>query len=291
MYGYHEYKYAPIIFGLIIGSYFLARHSIQIPQVSYAIFITFSVPFVFLMAFMLLFKRILYIQARTKFASLNQLTTVDELELRKLLPESIIKSGADDELLTGYRLNLSSGPVAVIDYSYSIGDGKNSTDYIYSLAAMVFDKQYPHIFLDSRSNGTNGKYQSSQRVNLEGNFNKYFDLYMPEGSGAGSLTLLSPDVMQVLIDQVQPFDIEINGTNVCLITRGYGYTQEKISAFTAASNAITKEFMELNSSWQPVYNLQGKPFKLRKNGVWKTVALVILFYVAYFVVTNIFINR
>ena len=158
---------------------------------------------------------------------------------------------------------------------------------MYAIGIMQFNKEYPHIFLDSRSNGTAGRYQSGQKVELEGNFNKYFDLFMPEGSSAGSLTVLSPDVMQTLIDQAQAFDVEIENNNVSLITVGYAYTQENLSSLMKAGNAIVKEFSEINRSWQPVYNLQGKPFELRRNNGWKRIAVIVLVYLAYFIFTNI----
>lgn len=241
--------------------------------------------------FMGVIKGNLYVKARTKFAEANNLEACDADNLRNCLPASVIRSGAHSEKIAGYRLDIAQGSAIVIDYSYVIGSGKNSTAYVYAIATMQFDKEYPHIFLDSRSNGTAGRYQSSQRVQLEGNFNKYFDLFMPEGSGAGSLTVLSPDVMQTLVDQVQPFDVEIDKNSLSLITVGYGYTQENLSSLLNAGNVLSKEFSEINRSWQPVYNLQGKPFELRRTNGWKRIAIIVLVYLVYFIISKINIHN
>ena len=52
-------------------------------------------------------------------------------------------------------------------------------------------------------------YKTSQRIQLEGNFNQYYDVISPENDKTELLTLLGPDVMAYMIDHLTKFDIEI----------------------------------------------------------------------------------
>ncbi|WP_051701454.1 hypothetical protein [Mycetocola saprophilus] len=82
---------------------------------------------------------------------------------------------------------------------------------------MVFqlDRRLPHIVLDAHANNklgfSNLPYtpDASQRLSLEGDFNRYFTLYGPVGYERDVMQILTPDVMALLIDNAAPFDVEI----------------------------------------------------------------------------------
>ena len=59
----------------------------------------------------------------------------------------------------------------------------------------------------------------SQRLTLEGDFNRFFDVYCPSGYERDALYLLTPDVMARLIDGACDFDIEFIDDRLVLRTR------------------------------------------------------------------------
>ncbi|MBK0419714.1 hypothetical protein JD276_11780 [Leucobacter sp. CSA1] len=58
-----------------------------------------------------------------------------------------------------------------------------------------------------------------QRMKLEGDFNRYFDVYCPRGYERDALYLLTPDVMAALIDGAREFDVEIIDDRLILRSR------------------------------------------------------------------------
>ena len=73
----------------------------------------------------------------------------------------------------------------------------------------------PHIVLDATSNnglfGSNlpSTFARSQRLSLEGDFDRYFSLYCPEGYETDALYLFTPDIMARFIDNAAALDVEI----------------------------------------------------------------------------------
>ena len=60
----------------------------------------------------------------------------------------------------------------------------------------------------------------SQRLSLEGDFDRYFELYCPQGYERDALYLFTPDVMAWLIDDVSGFDVELIDRRLVLRSRG-----------------------------------------------------------------------
>ncbi|MFS4505833.1 hypothetical protein ACMA46_06300 [Clavibacter sp. Sh2141] len=78
-----------------------------------------------------------------------------------------------------------------------------------------------------------------QRLSLEGDFDRHFALYCPEGSERDALYLFTPDVLAVLIDRVRGLDVEIAGDRLLLtshddvVTRDPERWRDVIEATTA----------------------------------------------------------
>jgi len=77
------------------------------------------------------------------------------------------------------------------------------------------DVPLPNIVLDATSNnslfGSNlpASFDKSQRLSLEGDFDRYFDLYCPAGYETDALYLFTPDIMARFIDHAAALDVEI----------------------------------------------------------------------------------
>ncbi|WP_434811910.1 hypothetical protein [Microbacterium sp. bgisy189] len=102
------------------------------------------------------------------------------------------------------------------NYRYTTGSGKNKTTHKWGYVGVHLSSPLPHIVLDAV--GNNGLFGSSnlpaafdkdQRLSLEGDFDKYFHLYCPQGYERDALYLFTPDIMARFIDNAAALDIEI----------------------------------------------------------------------------------
>lgn len=71
-------------------------------------------------------------------------------------------------------------------------------------------RRLPHLVIDSRRNGRlRHLLPETQRLSFEGDFDRYFDVYVPNGYEVDALQLLTPDVMACLVDHGRHWDIEV----------------------------------------------------------------------------------
>lgn len=87
---------------------------------------------------------------------------------------------------------------------------------------MRLPRALPHLMIDARSNGTlRSLLPSTQRLSLEGDFDRYFTAYVPQGYERDALQLLTPDVMVCLIDHGRQWDIEIIDDRLVVASRRF----------------------------------------------------------------------
>lgn len=99
--------------------------------------------------------------------------------------------------------------IAVASYSGGKNDPKGPRN-AFRFMEMRLSRPLPHLMIDSRRNGRLHSYLPGvQRLSLEGDFDKYFTTYVPQGYERDALQLLTPDVMVCLIDHGRHWDIEI----------------------------------------------------------------------------------
>lgn len=106
--------------------------------------------------------------------------------------------------------------VEVGNYQFVTGSGKNSRTHLFAFVRVPLVREMPHIVLDARKGNFLGSnlpdtFDRSQRLQLEGDFNKYFDVYVPKQYEADALYVLTPDVMQALVNYAGDLDVEIVG--------------------------------------------------------------------------------
>ena len=93
-----------------------------------------------------------------------------------------------------------------------------------SFVIVKLPKIFPQIVLDSNKNYPHRigimptSIRSDQKVDLEGDFSDYFDLYAPLGLQLSALTVLAPNFMQILKDSAMMFDVEFYGNELILVT-------------------------------------------------------------------------
>jgi len=61
------------------------------------------------------------------------------------------------------------------------------------------------------------RFQNSNKVTLEGDFNTYFDIYAPKGDPVSAFQSLPPNLMTLLIDKFQGACIEFSGNSIYIL--------------------------------------------------------------------------
>lgn len=105
--------------------------------------------------------------------------------------------------------------VEIGNHSSVVSNGKNSTTVRWGYVAIRLGTALPHIVLDATANdgafGSNlpAAWVRGQRLRLEGDFDRHFRLFCPEGYERDALYLFTPDVMARFIDNAAVLDVEI----------------------------------------------------------------------------------
>lgn len=110
------------------------------------------------------------------------------------------------------------------NYHYTTGSGRSRQSHAWAYLAITLDREMPHMLLDAKKNnaslfGANisnlpHMFKRSQQLQLEGDFNKHFTLYVPPEYEADALYIFTPDVMALLIDHGADCDIEVVGNQI-----------------------------------------------------------------------------
>ncbi len=210
------------------------------------------------------------------FAKKNNLHLLPQSKLVGLIPDTVRHADVHGVHAQGCTLPVSGQQITVFDYSCAIGYGKHEEHITKGLAVLQLRGDYPHLFIDSKKNGKNHQYAARQRVKLEGNFSKYFDIYMPEGSAAGSLTVFAPDMMQTILDSGKLFDVEINGNEAVIISDELAFTRRVLPSMLNCAAGMSKEFKELDRTWEPVFTPNGTKFTLKGQPLWRLLLISLL---------------
>jgi len=101
------------------------------------------------------------------------------------------------------------------DYRFTTGSNKHRRTHRWGYVAVKLDTPLPHIVLDATGNNSLFRsnlptsFRKEQRLGLEGDFDRHFALYCPEGYERDALYLFTPDVMTRFIDNAAELDVEI----------------------------------------------------------------------------------
>jgi hypothetical protein len=124
----------------------------------------------------------------------------------------IFTTGRDREILEALRF---PGGLTIGNYEYTTGGPKNRTTYTFGFIHQELSRALPNMVLDAKADNLGGitslpaYFGKGRRLELEGDFNNYFDLYVPEDYETDALYVFTPDVMQSLVDEGRHYDIEV----------------------------------------------------------------------------------
>jgi hypothetical protein len=144
--------------------------------------------------------------------------------------------------------------------------GNAEIAYKAGVIRVKLSKMFPQIVLDSRKNdrrfmvSLDAGIKAGQTIQLEGDFNNHFDLYVPVGLQIDALSVLAPNFMQILKESSYNFDVEFFGDEMVLLTRDPLYTEKVMQVASRALDAQLTYLKRLLPSWN--YEPQLQPFDL-----------------------------
>ncbi|MEV4737299.1 MULTISPECIES: hypothetical protein [unclassified Microbacterium] len=158
----------------------------------------------------------------SRFAAANAMTYLDRIDAPPL-PGMIFQAGSG-RMSTDVLRGTEPRFVEFGNYQYTTSNGKNSQTHRWGYVAVKLDVPLPNIVLDALgNNGLGGSiatgFRRDQRLSLEGDFDRYFSLFCPEGYEVDALYLFTPDVMARFIDHAAELDVEIVDDWLFLYTR------------------------------------------------------------------------
>lgn len=178
-------------------------------------------------------------------------TTVDP---KSLLPAAISGPESSTDIYVAYSFPIqdSADHADVIECCRSSENSRRDSTKDYTVAAFKSKHKLPHLFIDAKANGITHRYSKDQRIQLEGDFNKYFSLYVPEMADVEALQILAPNVMQLLIDSGKDYDIEINGTLVTVFSEGRLFNHKDLPNLLAFAETMHASLAHKSVRWQVV---------------------------------------
>ena len=127
---------------------------------------------------------------------------------------SLGHSHVTQESITG---TYDGSPLMLFNYTYVIGGGKNQQTY----QDTVFRIQYPSVLppillIVSRQyfGGITPLFGGWEKLKLEGNFDKNFELHTKKEMEIEALQIFTPDVMQQLLQNWPEFNLEFNNNQL-----------------------------------------------------------------------------
>ena len=187
-------------------------------------------------------------------------------------------------------------PFSFFQYDYVTGSGKSRRSYDATVMEIILPRKLPHMVIDSvveaDESGSSTLpiyFDKSQMINLEGDFSQYFKLYAPDNYGISALTILAPDVMQVLLRNTALCDIEIIDDRLYFywphVSRNQSDFMNKFATvqetLKETKQKLTKSDIFATASQAKIHAQPGKGVRLKStNNLFMTI-VVILFVVIY----------
>ncbi|MCL2451791.1 hypothetical protein FWD20_02870 [Candidatus Saccharibacteria bacterium] len=176
-------------------------------------------------------------------------------------------------------------------YQYTTGSGKNQQTHFFNYMQITLPRQVPHLFINGKKNAVNPNTfeYKVEKLKLEGDFSKHFDLLVPPGYQRDALQILTPDVMAALIDFGKEYDFELIGSELYIYQSGMFSKElftsaEKLRTFLTAVDKISSQFGKQTKTYSDLRagnvssNLvatEGAKFK-KRSLTWLYAAIIVI---------------
>ncbi len=252
------------IIGAIIGSEELVRGPLV---VFFTVLFFITPPVLLVMLFVVLFqsfkgpkgKKLSRVDAIEEFSNINGWRFSEQASAQETYPHSLFGVGTSPKYFDVVEGKIDGLPFELKRYQYMEPSRKKRVPKDFVLLKITLSKVFPHLALDSHGNNfarTSNLpifYTDDQRIELEGDFNKRFDMYAPENYQVAALDIYSPDLMSLAMDFSRQFDIEIIGNSAYIIANpgGVHYYEPTLikELFTLADKLVTT-FKTKELSWR-----------------------------------------
>lgn len=186
----------------------------------------------------------------------------------------------------------------LLQHKYWTGSGKNRTQHGLTLLNLKLPKKVPHIVIDSKIEDATAysgsvlpvMFSRDQKLTLEGDFSKYFDVYSPRNYQVSALALMTPDVMQTFLTKLHQVDIELINDRLYIYDPDLMNSAEQIQDMFEAADAIIDEWSDklkraniYATKHQEQINIGEKTetVKLKRGGLIATIVGVIIIITIY----------
>jgi hypothetical protein len=190
-------------------------------------------------------------------------------------------------------------------YQYTVGSGRNSRTYKFDFTSIKLPRKVPHLVLNFKGNSINPNTYDYhvQKLKLEGDFSKHFDLYAPPDYQIDALQIFTPDVMDALMNFGKDCDFELVNDELYVYQPDIGKlfdSADKLRESLAAVSKVAAQFGKQVTTYSDtragnvssgLVAADGAKLKGRswKRGIVLTVAVVIA-YVAFNILSVLFRN-
>lgn len=239
------------------------------------------------------FKRIVLFR---RFVQANRLEYVDG-SYSVNLPGIIFNIGNTQRFVGG--IADPSQDWFLANYEYTTGSGKNETTHSFGVMRLKLPRKLPHVLLDSKKNNflmlrnLPGNFSSDQRLQLEGDFNNYFTVYVPANYQRDVLYFLTPELMAGLIDKGSNYDFEVIDDNLFIYGDSLDFRksvfQENIEKWMNLASYFGSEFEDNveryadsrieNSKELNIVGAEGA--RLKKGVAWTSVIITVVLFAVY----------
>ncbi len=187
---------------------------------------------------------------------LRQFSIDNSFELQK--PSTIDPILLNGSLFMNFTDQLITHSVhgSIDGYAFTFFNLKHSRNKNIAVMQVELKRYLPHMVIDSLvETGNDGlstlpiNFDESQKIELEGDFNKYFNLYAPDNYSTSALTVLAPDVMITLLESTYLCDVEIIKDKLYLYWPKSLVSKERYETyFETTSHLLNKIGRKLNDS-------------------------------------------
>ena len=99
------------------------------------------------------------------------------------------------------------------------------------------------VNVNTNSGGDLLSYDSKgQKINFEGNFSEFFDVYAAPGSEADVYTMMAPDAMEYIMSNFADYDMEINGSDVYVYLYVFSEDFDKVVKMLPVIDELLRRF-------------------------------------------------
>ena len=139
----------------------------------------------------------------------NYLAELDEVSLTSFKRSAIYSQKRP--ATASCQLIKQSTDYQIYDVKFTYGGGDYRNDVYYGIYQASLSKALPHLVFDSKvamGRQFNRSYLKAQSLAVDANFDQAFDSYSPQGYQIDSLSFITPEVLEVML-QLTACDIEI----------------------------------------------------------------------------------